>query len=214
MRKKFLSLDQKTQNIIIALGWGFSLLFLVLIGISPSASDKLNAFDYFCTFAFLFSLVFAILTTVWKAKSKSTKVFRVIDEPNEESFQKAKLASLDKAFGLDYQDEKVKVYFDDGTFEEYKTYHTKISNPNWCLVVDGGRTYHLRYGCFHKWADEYQKGFVAWKAMKISDAEKAGLRLCQFCEKADAPLDFDEDDDYKEDYFDSDDEKYNPNNED
>lgn len=119
---------------------------------------------------------------------------KIAEDNSEKSKRDAMMSSLDKAFNSQDPNETVKVYFDDGTFEEYKTYCTKVSNPEWCLVVDGGKTYHTRYGCFHKWSDEYKKGFVSWKAMRTDEAIKQGMGLCNFCMKADMPLDFEDDD--------------------
>ena len=106
--------------------------------------------------------------------------------------KKRELEAIDRAFGLDYVNETVKVYFDDGSYEEYPTYSTKVSNTEWCLIAEGGKTYHLRYGCFHKWPEKYQKNFVAWKAIKLKDAINLGYTLCQHCKKADGPLSFDD----------------------
>ena len=183
MKKWFLSLESKKQNIFIAISWGIVLLCCLFIAISPSTSDNLSAFDYFLVFLLIGAVIISVFLSSWKSKAKKRETTKSQTDWS---------GSVDKAFGLDRANETVKVYFEDGSFEEHKTYQMKVSDPEWCLVVDGGKTYHLRFDCFHKWSEEYQKNFVAWKAIKLKDAIDKGYTLCRFCEKADEPLSFDE----------------------
>ena len=182
MKAWFLSLKNKTQNIILCIGWGISVLLCILIAISPSDTDNLSVLDYSLVLFLIGAVTISIFFSIWKSKSK-----RVVSNAPQTFIS----ASLDKNWGFD-ADETVKVFFEDGSFEEYKTYHTKISDPEWCLVVDGGKTYHLRFNCFHKWSEEYKNNFVAWKAIKLKDALAQGYTLCRFCAKADEPLSFDD----------------------
>ncbi|MGN1155046.1 MAG: HIRAN domain-containing protein [Agathobacter sp.] len=70
MKKWFYHLDSKKQTIFVGFSWGLSVLCFILIGISPSESDNLSAFDFFLCFLLIVAVVFSILFTAWKVKSK------------------------------------------------------------------------------------------------------------------------------------------------
>lgn len=81
-----------------------------------------------------------------------------------------------------------------------KTYdiavNMKLDDGNKCLVC-GGKTYHTHVNCFKNWKADMRKGFKGWKVITIKDAEKQGLKKCNFCKKND---EITLDDILKEDY--------------
>lgn len=67
---------------------------------------------------------------------------------------------------------------------EHLSYTDKI-DADYCLISDGGKTYHTNVGCYKNWPQEYQANFKGWKKISIADADSLGYRKCNFCDEKD-----------------------------
>lgn len=74
----------------------------------------------------------------------------------------------------------VEIVFSDGHSEMRSILET-INLDEGCLITDGGRTYHNKVSCFRRWSEEYRETFTKWRLISLEDAEKMGLRRCNFC---------------------------------
>lgn len=74
----------------------------------------------------------------------------------------------------------VEIVFPDGHTERRRTWMT-IDEDEGCLITDGGNTYHTDVGCFCNWSQRYQDRFTGWQLISLKEAQRRGLRKCNFC---------------------------------
>ena len=90
-------------------------------------------------------------------------------------------------FSIDKSNEASRTIFDDvtiidtdGNIKKVPEYY-KIIDNDYCLICEGGKTYHSHCNCYKKWKPEYAANFKNWEIISIDEAKKRGMKKCSFC---------------------------------
>lgn len=82
---------------------------------------------------------------------------------------------------------EVKITDEDGSVI-YRPNYYKITDSEYCLISDGGKTYHTHCNCYNNWKPEYINNFSGWQVISVEEAKRKGLTKCRFCEFNDLSL--------------------------
>ena len=175
----------------------FLMLFLFLatsVGVAETDSDSLLS-DIFLAI-WLLIIVLEILLLKWSGrKYRKLKTKKTKHEETSVTQEESKPIPREIDSTLNFHEpikntkrthsDKVRITDDsDGHSEEYAGYY-KITDPDHCLYVETGKTYHTHVGCYLNWDEDMQANFEGWRLTTIEKAQSNGLRKCRFCEESD-----------------------------